>query len=47
MSSRKVANGDKIRKILRIMDTEQVSLRQKEQVLKAFIPSILESNMDL
>ena len=40
-------DGDRIRKILRILDSDQVNLAQKEQILKAFIPTIDESNMDL
>ena len=43
----KLIGGDRIRKILRILDSDQVSLAQKEQILKAFIPAIEENNMDL
>ena len=47
LGRRKLQDGERIRKILRILDSDQVSLLQKEQILKAFIPSVKNKNMDL
>ena len=46
LDKNRLIDGDRIRKILRILDSDKVSLTQKELILKAFDPTITDTNMD-
>ena len=45
LQRRKLLDDSKVRQIQRIINSESVSIAQKEQVLKQFIPTVSESGM--